>query len=251
MKVYSGAPAAARRYVEAGRGRADDYYLAEGTGIARRFTAADGRVEELAPLTGDGYEAWGAGVDPESSVPRGRLRDDDRAVRFVEVVVNGPKSWSLAAALHPDVAAAHDAAQDRAAGQIIGWLAEHATTRVGPRGGQVQVPLEVLEAATVRHYTSRAGDPHRHLHLQLNARVFAVGKWRGLHTVGVRDYLTAINGIGHAAVVSDAEFRAALAAHGYELESTGEILQLAQYVGLMSTRAGQIARNLDRYEREW
>src|SRR3712207_7673279 len=43
----------------------------------------------------------------------------------------------------------------------IGWLAGHATTRIGPRGGQVQVPVEVLEAVTVRHYTSRAGDPHR------------------------------------------------------------------------------------------
>ena len=88
-------------------------------------------------------------------------------MRFVEVVVNGPKTWSLAAALHPDIAAAYEAAQDRAAEQIIGWLSQHATTRVGPRGGQVQVPLEVLEAATVRHYTSRAQDPHWHLHLQL------------------------------------------------------------------------------------
>src|SRR3712207_7996946 len=48
--------------------------------------------------------------------------------------------------------------QDRAAVQIIGWLAEHATTRVGPRGGQVQVPVERLEAVTVGHHTSRAGD---------------------------------------------------------------------------------------------
>src|SRR3954463_1125193 len=143
MKVYTGAPAAARRYVEAGRGRADDYYLAEGTGIARRFTAAGGRVEELPPLSGDGYESWVAGVDPKTGVPRGRLRADDRAVRFVEVVVNGPKSWSLAAALHPDIAAAYDAAQDRAAEQIIAWLSQHATTRVGPRGAQVQVPVEV------------------------------------------------------------------------------------------------------------
>ena len=62
------------------------------------------------------------------------------------------------------------------------------------------MPVEALEAVTVRHYTSRAGDPHRHLHLQINARVFAAGKWRGLHTVGVRDSLAAINGIGHAAV---------------------------------------------------
>jgi exodeoxyribonuclease V alpha subunit len=251
MKIYAGAPAAARHYVEADRGRADDYYLTEGTGLARRYNATDGRVAELTPLAGDGYEAWVAGTDPDTGEPRGWLRTDERAVRFVEVVVNGPKSWSLAAAVHPDVAAAYDAAQDRAATQIIGWLAQHATTRVGPRGGQVQVPIEVLDAVTVRHHTSRAGDPHRHLHLQLNARVLAAGKWRGLHTVGVRDSLGAINGMGHAAVACDPQFRAALAAHGYTLDATGEIPELADYVGPFSARAAQIGRNLDRYEREW
>src|SRR3954447_24652482 len=251
MKVYAGAPAAALHYVEADRGRADDYYLAEGAGIACCYTASGGRVQESAPLAGDGYEAWVTGLDPDTGEPRGRLRTDDRAVRFVEVVVNGPKSWSLAAALRPDIAAAYDAAQDRAAAQIVGWVGEHATTRVGPAGGQVQVPVERLEAVTVRHYTSRAGDPHRHLHLQLNARVFAAGKWRGLHTVGVRDSLGAINGIGHAAVATDPQFRAALAAHGYTLDATGEILELVEYVGPFSARAAQIGRNLDRYERDW
>ncbi|WP_369255796.1 MobF family relaxase [Geodermatophilus amargosae] len=252
MKIYAGAPAAARHNVEADRGRADDYYLTEGARIARRYTTGpDGRVTELAPLAGDGYQAWVAGLDPDTEQPRGLLRTDDRAVRSVEVVVNGPKSWSLAAALHPDVATAYDAAQDRAAGQIIRWLGEHATTRVGPRGGQVQVPVEVLEAVTVRHYTSRAGDPHRHLHLQVNARVYAGGKWRGLHTVGMRDFLAAINGIGHAAVACDPQFRAALAAHGYTLDADREIRQLSDVVGAFSARAAQISRNVDRYEREW
>src|SRR3954463_572049 len=218
IKVYAGSPAAARQYLEADRGRADDYYLAEGSGLARRFTATTEGVQERVALTGASYEAWVAGRNPDSGEPRGRLRTDDRAVRFVEVVVNGPKSWSLAAALHPDIAAVYDAAQDRAAVQIIGWLAQHATTRVGPRGGQVQVPVERLEAVIVRHHTSRAGDPHRHLHLQINARVFAAGRWRGLHTVGVRDFLFAINGIGHATVACDPQFRMALAAHGYTLD---------------------------------
>src|SRR3954452_8963640 len=140
MKIYAGGPTAARNYVQADRGRADDYYLAEGTGIARRYTAAEGRVAELTPLTGQTYETWVAGCDPETDEPRGRLRPDAHAVRFVEVVVNGPKSWSLAAALHPDIAKAYDAAQDRAAEQILGWLAAHATTRIGPRGRQVQIP---------------------------------------------------------------------------------------------------------------
>src|SRR5215212_6889734 len=251
MKVYAGAPAAARHYAEADRGRADDYYLAEGTGFARRYAAADGRVTELAPLTGDTYETWVAGRDPATGEPRGQLRTDEHAVRFAEVVVNGPKTWSLAAALHPDIAQAYEAAQDRAANQIITWLSEHATTRVGPRGGQVQVPVEALEAATVRHYTSRAQDPHWHLHLQLLSRVFAEDKWRGLHTVGIRDFLGAINGIGHAAMACDPELNAAFARNGYRKDATGEILELAEYAGPFSARHAQITRNVDRYKREW
>lgn len=44
---------------------------------------------------------WVAGYDVETGKAKGRLRTDDQAVRFVEVTVNGPKTWSLAAALHP------------------------------------------------------------------------------------------------------------------------------------------------------
>ena len=253
VKVYRGAASAARAYVEADRSRVDDYYLAEGSGLARRFGASPGEgVRDLGMLDGDGYEQWVAGHDPVTGQARGRLRQDGNAVRFVEITVNGPKTWSLAAALHPEVAAAYDAAQDRAAEQIIGWVAEHATTRVGPRGRQVQVPVERIEAAAVRHYTSRAGDPHRHLHLQVNARVFAAGQWRGLHTVGFRDSIEALNGIGHAAVMCDPEFRAALAAAGFTLDpDTGEVAELAPYVGAFSERAAQIGRNIDRYEAEW
>jgi len=252
MKTYRGSPAAARHYVEADRGRADDYYLAEGTGIAEHYAASPATgVRRLAPLTGDGYEAWVGGVDPDTGAPKGRLRNDDRAVRFVEVTVNGPKSWSLAAELHPDISAAYDAAQDRAATHIIDWLAQHATTRVGPRGAQVQVSVSEIEAVTVRHYTSRAGDPHRHLHLQINARVVAEGQWRGLHTVGVRDSLDAINGLGHAAVMTDPQFREALAAHGFTLDDTGEVAQLAPFTGAFSACATQIGRHIEAYETEW
>jgi exodeoxyribonuclease V alpha subunit len=252
LKVYRGSPTAARSYVEADRGRADDYYLAEGTGVAQRYLATPEGVRSRGALSGDAYEAWVGGYDPATGAPKGRVRTDPAAVRFVEVVVNGPKSWSLAAVLHPEIAAAYDGAQDRAAEQIIGWLAEHATTRVGPRGRQVQVPVQQIEAAVVRHYTSRAGDPHRHLHLQVNARVFAEGTWRGLHTVGVRDSLDAINGIGHAAVMTDPGFRAALAARGLTLDyESGEVAELVAYVGPFSARAAQIARNIDRYEAQW
>src|SRR4029453_213770 len=139
-----------------------------------------------------------------------------------------------------------------ARGESVGGLGEHAPTRGGPGGGQVQVPVEEIEAAVVRHFTSRAGDPHRHLHLQINARVFAAGRWRGLHTVGVRESLEAINGIGHAAVMTDPGFRVALAAHGYRLDpDTGEVVELAGYAGAFSARARQIEQHINRYEAEW
>ena len=203
-------------------------------------------------MDGDTYEQWVAGIDIDTGKKKGRVRDDANALRFVEVVVNGPKTWSLAAALHPEVSAALDAAQDQAAAEIVGWVAGHATTRVGPRGRQVQVPVEQVEAAVIRHYTSRAGDPHRHLHLQINARVCAAGAWRGIHSVGIRDSIEAINGIGHAAVVTDPAFRAVLAAHGYTLDpETSEIRELAPYVGAFSARTAQIRRNTDRYEATW
>ncbi len=270
VKFYRGSAAAARNYVQADRSRVDDYYLAEGTGIATRYVAGrddvDGSEErgqvrgpmvirDAGTLDGNAYERWVAGHDTQG-LSKGRLRTDEHGLRFVEVVINGPKTWSLAASLHPAVADAYDAAQDRAAGEVIGWLAEHATTRVGPRGRQVQVPVDELEAAVVRHYTSRAGDPHRHLHVQINARVRAGDEgrssWRGLHSVGVVDSIEAINGIGHAAVMCDPQLRQTLAAHGYTLDpDTGEVRELAPYAGAFSARASQIGRNVDRYEAGW
>ncbi len=251
VAIYRGSAAAARNYVEADRSRADDYYLAEGTGVAERYVATPSTLAAQAPMDGDTYEQWVAGYDVETGAAKGRLVKADNGVRFAEVVVNGPKTWSLAAALDPEISEAYDAAQTRAAEQIIGWVAQHATTRVGPRDGQVQVPVERIEAAVIRHHTSRSGDPHRHLHLQINARVFAEGKWRGLHTVGLRDMVAAVNGVGHAAVMCDPQFRTVLARHGFTLAEAGEINELAPYAGAFSARSAQVGRNIARYEAEW
>ncbi len=187
VKVYRGTAAAARNYVEADRSRADDYYLAEGTGIASRFTAGAGRgaAIELESLTGDRYEAWVAGLDPDSGEPRGRLRHRRargavRRGRRERTQVVEHSRPNCTRTLLPRTRRRRTEPRNRSSR----WLGQHATTRVGPRGAQVAVPVERMEAVTVRHYTSRAGDPHRHLHLQINARVFAAGKWRGLDTVG-------------------------------------------------------------------
>ena len=117
VKFYRGSAAAARNYVEADRSRADDYYLAEGSGVAHRLVATrepagSTTVAYGGELDGDAYEAWVAGLTTDGRA-KGRLRKDEQALRFVEVVINGPKTWSLAASVDPEVSAAYDAAQGR------------------------------------------------------------------------------------------------------------------------------------------
>src|SRR6478672_12190449 len=134
---YKGSGRGARAYIEADHHRADDYYLAEGEGIARvSRLRADGAERDRLNLSGDDYEAWVEGVDvfDPARPAKGVLRRDPKALRFVEVVVNGPKSWSLAAGLHPDVSVALDAAQERAVQEIAQFVATNACTRVGGRG---------------------------------------------------------------------------------------------------------------------
>ena len=68
----------------------------------------------------------------------------------------------------------------------------------------------------------------------------------------MRDSIDALNGIGHAAMMTDPQFRAALAARGFSLDpATGEVRQLVAFTGPFSARARQIGRNVDRYEAEW
>jgi exodeoxyribonuclease V alpha subunit len=94
---------AARAYVERDRSRADDYYLGEGTGVAARLTPTPDGVELTGSMECDSYERWVAGIDIDTGRTKGRVRGDANALRFVEVTINGPKTWSLAAALHPEI----------------------------------------------------------------------------------------------------------------------------------------------------
>ena len=127
-------------------------------------------------MDGDTYEQWVAGIDvdtgrEEGPGPRGRERV---AVRRG----HGQRAEDLVAgrrAASGDLGGAGRGAGQGGRRRSSAGSPQHATTRVGPRGRQVQVPVEQIEAAVIRHYTSRAGDPHRHLHLQVNARVWAAG----------------------------------------------------------------------------
>jgi len=255
--LFRGTGADALRYLESDRARADEYYLEAGIALAE-FTAVDagGRVIGEVALSADEYRQWVDWVNPLTgeSMGKPRLPGEGRrgSPRFAEMVVNVPKSLSIAAALHPEVSEALDAAQRDAVAEIRSWLGQHSVTRVGPRGAQEVVPVEQLETVAVSHKTSRAGDPHRHIHFQIGTRVWAAGAWRGLDTAALFRQQGAIRALGTAVLSAHPRLAAVLDAHGLTLDPvTGEVAELVPWNAVMSKRGAQVARNLARFEAEW
>jgi hypothetical protein len=174
--LFRGAGTAARRYLESDRATADEYYLEAGTAVAEfTVTGAHGEAVDARSLSPEEYAAWVDWIDPitgtSMGTPRGAGEGMRGSPRFAEMVINAPKSLSIAAALHPEVSDALDAAQRDAATEIRRWLAQHSVTRVGPRNAREVVPVQRLQTVAVAHKTSRAGDPHRHIHFQIGPRV--------------------------------------------------------------------------------
>src|SRR6478735_7419110 len=80
VKFYRGAASAARSYVEADRSRVDDYYLAEGTGVAERYVAtspwdAGGRGVPAVQDGGRWTETPTSGGSPATTCRPAQLRD--------------------------------------------------------------------------------------------------------------------------------------------------------------------------------
>ncbi|MGB3375612.1 MAG: MobF family relaxase, partial [Microbacterium sp.] len=255
--LFRGAGTDARRYLESDRSRADDYYLEGGTALAE-FAVVDagGKVIGEGALTADEYAQWVDWINPLTGESMGKPRPPgvgrQGSPRFAEMVVNAPKSLSIAAAVHPEVSEALDAAQRDAVAEIRSWLGQHSVTRVGPRGKQEVVGVEQLETVAVSHKTSRAGDPHRHIHFQIGTRVWAAGAWRGLDTGALFRQQGAIRALGTAVIAAYPQLAAVLDAHGLTLDPvTGEVAELAPYNAVMSKRGEQVARNLAKFEAEW
>lgn len=255
--LFRGSGTAARRYLEADRSQADDYYLQGGTALVS-FTITDnsGAAVAEAGLDPEQYAGWVDWTHPltgeQMGTPRLPGKGRQGSPRFAEMVVNTPKSLSIAAALHPEASDALDAAQAAAVAEIRRWLARHSVTRVGPRGTQEVVPVEQVQTVAVVHHTSRAGDPHRHVHFQIGTRVQAARAWRALDTAALFKQQGAIRALGTAVIAANPQLAAVLNEHGRTLDPvTGEVAELAPFNQAMSKRSAQVQRNLARIESEW
>lgn len=128
------------------------------------------------------------------------------------------------------------------------------TPNRGPTSVNVQevVPVEQMHVVGITHRTSRAGDPHRHIHMQIGTRVFAAGKWRGLFTAALFRQQGAIRALGTSVIAASPELAAVLDRHGLALDpATGEVVELQPYNAILSKRGEQVCRNLERLEAVW
>ena len=257
VKLFHGSGAAARAYVEADRSRADEYYLGADQAVAEYAVIdATGEVTAARSLSADEYEAWVDWVNPDTGESMGTPRKPGKVRRgsplFAEMTINAPKSLSVAAALHPDVSEALDATQRDAAREIQHFLGQHSVTLAGPRGAQEVLPVEHMQTVAITHKTSRAGDPHRHIHFQIGTRVWAGGKWRALTTAALFQQQGAIRALGTAVIAAHPQLAATLSEHGLTLDPvSGEVVELEPFNAVMSKRSAQIRRNLERMEAEW
>lgn len=222
---------------------------ADSTGVTR-FTVVDGMIA-TDQLDGRRLRAWVNGEDPATGQRRGRDLRSPNADLVLDGTINTPKSFSVAALLHPELAGEFEALQDRLRNRIVRAWQRDLNARRGA-GGRVRESLARVEVVELRHRRSRALDPHIHRHLWLNVKVQGQdGRWSNIDSRVAMKFHTVVNAEGELAARTDPEWRAALARYGYDLTADGEIVQLQHLVRPLSRRSAQIDANRSFKISEW
>ncbi|TDN92218.1 uncharacterized protein (TIGR04255 family) [Microbacterium sp. BK668] len=225
-------------------------YSAASNSTVSRFIVASGRIGSD-ELTAGGLRVWLTGHDPITGEERGHQRLSPDADLLLDGTLNHPKSYSIAALLHPELAAEFEALQDRLRDRILLTWQTELNARRG-HGGLIREEITRIEVVELRHRRSRALDPHIHRHLWLNIKVLGVdGKWSNLDSRVAMKLHTVVNAEGELATRTDPAWIAALARHGYTLDNTGEIAKLASAIRRVSRRSAQIEGNRARLTAEW
>jgi hypothetical protein len=194
-------------------------------------------------LTRNQLKDWVDGLDPLTEQRRGRDLESPVADLVLDATINAPKSFSIAAMLDPDLAAAYEDLQDRLRDRIIKLWQSDLNARRG-KGGAIREDLARIEVVELRHERSRSLDPHKHRHLWLNVKVQGQdGKWSNIDTRVALRFQNVINAEGDLASRTDPAWVTALAAKGFTLNSDGEIAQLQHLVRPLSRRSAQIEAN--------
>ena len=162
-----------------------------------------GRGADLLGLPGevdaDAFHALLAGLHPVTGVRLGR-RFGEGSVRGFDATFSAPKSVSVLFGvgdenLRLEVTEAHDRAVDA----VMGWVEDHAVTRLRHRGHLVAVDAEGVVAAVFRQHTSRRLDPQLHSHVVIANRVKAPdGRWLALDARTIKLDQRTLSALYHA-----------------------------------------------------
>ena len=210
--------------------------------VMTRYIVENGSIRDDL-LTRDQLKGWVDGLDPLTGERRGRDLESPVADLVLDATINAPKSFSIAAMLDPELAAAYEDLQDRLRDRIIKLWQSELNARRG-KGGAIREDLARIEVVELRHERSRSLDPHKHRHLWLNVKVQGVdGKWSNIDTRVALRFQNVINAEGDLAACTDPAWISALAAKGFTLNEDGEITQLQHLVRPLSKRSAQIEAN--------
>ncbi|MGN7797698.1 AAA family ATPase [Leifsonia sp. 22587] len=210
--------------------------------VMTRYIVENGAIRDDL-LTKDQLKEWVDGLDPLTGERRGRDLESPVADLVLDATINAPKSFSIAAMLDPDLAAAYEDLQDRLRDRIVKLWQTELNARRG-KGGAIREDLARIEVVELRHERSRSLDPHKHRHLWLNVKVQGQdGKWSNIDTRVALRFENVINAEGDLASRTDPTWINALAAKGFTLNQDGEITQLQHLVRPLSKRSAQIEAN--------
>ena len=231
-------------------GAAVEGYSGVADAAIRRFIVEDGVVSADA-LSAGALRVWLAGHDPVTGEERGRPHLRAESDLLLDATLNHPKSYSIAALLHPELAVEFEALQDRIRDRTILLWQQELNARRG-HGGLIREDISRLEVVELQHRRSRALDPHIHRHLWLNVKVRGEdGQWTNVDSRVAMKFHTVINAEGELAARTDPRWVTALARHGYTIDADGEIAELAALVAPLSRRSAQIEANRARLIAEW
>ncbi len=218
--------------------------------VMTRYIVENGAIRDDL-LTRAQLKDWVDGLDPLTGVRRGRDLESPAADLILDATINAPKSYSIAAMLDPELAAAYEDLQDRLRDRIIKLWQTELNARRG-KGGAIREDLARVEVVELRHERSRSLDPHKHRHLWLNVKVQGMdGRWSNVDTRVALRFQNVVNAEGDLASRTDPAWVSALAAKGFTLNADGEIIQLQHLVRPLSKRSAQIEANKATRLRTW
>jgi exodeoxyribonuclease V alpha subunit len=218
--------------------------------VMTRYIVENGAIRDDL-LTRSELKDWVDGLDPLTGERRGRDLESPVADLILDATINAPKSYSIAAMLDPELAAAYEDLQDRLRDRIIKLWQSELNARRG-KGGAIREDLARIEVVELRHERSRSLDPHKHRHLWLNVKVQGQdGKWSNVDTRVALRFQNVVNAEGDLASHTDPAWVTALAAKGFTLNPDGEISQLEHLVRPLSKRSAQIEANKATRVAEW